>query len=41
MNVIVYSLMAYGLTAIISYAVIAVIVVLSKLLGDSEASKNA
>ena len=40
MNVIVYSLMAYGLTAVISYLVIAVIVLLSKLLGDSEPSYN-
>lgn len=40
MNVIVYSLMAYGLTAVISYLVIAVIVLLSKLLGDSETSNN-
>lgn len=41
MNVIVYSLMAYGLTAVISYLVIAVIVLLSKLLGDSQTSDNA
>jgi hypothetical protein len=41
MNVIVYTLMAYALTAAISYAVIAVIVLLSKLLGDSDTSENA
>ncbi|HEY0329391.1 MAG TPA: hypothetical protein VGC77_09850 [Rhodopseudomonas sp.] len=41
MNVIVYTLMAYALTAAISYAVIAVIVLLSKLLSDSDKSENA
>ncbi|WP_415914798.1 hypothetical protein [Rhodopseudomonas palustris] len=41
MNVIVYALMAYALTAAISYAVIAVIVMLSKLLGESEKPENA
>jgi hypothetical protein len=41
MNVIVYALMAYALTAAISYAVIGVIVLLSKLLSDNESSENA
>jgi hypothetical protein len=41
MNVILYALMAYALTAAISYAVIGVIVLLSKLLGGADASENA
>ncbi|MGJ5180286.1 hypothetical protein ACQR16_22185 [Bradyrhizobium oligotrophicum] len=41
MNVIVYSLMAYALTAAISYAVIGVIVTLSKLLGGADTTENA
>lgn len=41
MNVIVYALMAYALTAAISYAVIGVIVLLSKLLSNSESTENA
>ncbi|WP_283804832.1 hypothetical protein [Rhodopseudomonas palustris] len=41
MNIIVYALMAYALTATISYAVIGVIVLLSKLLGENESSETA
>lgn len=36
MNVIVYALMAYGITAVISYAVIGVIVMLNKSFAGSE-----
>lgn len=35
MNVIAYALMAYGLTAVIAYAVIGVIVLLNKTMAGS------
>ena len=35
MNVIAYALMAYGITAVISYAVIGVIVLLNKVMSSS------
>ncbi|MDF3812461.1 MULTISPECIES: hypothetical protein [Rhodopseudomonas] len=41
MNIIVYAVSAYALTAAISYTVIGVIVLLSKVMGNSEASENA
>lgn len=36
MNVVVYTLMAYGITAVISYAVIGVIVLLNKAMAASD-----
>jgi len=36
MNVVLYALMAYGLTAVISLAVVAIIVVIGKVMGGGE-----
>ena len=38
MNVIVYALAAYGLTAVIAYAVIALIVLLNKTMSRGDAA---
>ena len=40
MNVIEYALFAYGLTAVISFAVIGVIVFLNKLLSDNGSNEE-
>lgn len=34
MNIVLYTLMAYGLTAVISFAVIAIVAAIGKLMGD-------
>ncbi len=40
MNVYLYSLFAYGLTAVISLGVIGIIVVLTRLIGKDDASEE-
>lgn len=40
MNVIEYTLLAYGLTAVISFAVIGVIVFINKLLSENGSNKE-
>lgn len=39
MNVVVYTLMAYGITALLSLAVVAIIVVIGKTVGKSGKEK--
>ncbi len=40
MNIVLYTLMTYGVTAIVSLAVIAIVVVIGKVMGKSEGGEK-
>lgn len=40
MNIVLYTLMTYGVTAIVSLAVIAIVVVIGKVMGKNEGGEK-